>query len=108
EVELLELLDRAYFNSRHEIAFPIGKDQLDVLEQKQNCFLDEIKQFFKKELELLQSSIPNSEKISREVQETEVPELLDTIRQLGEDNFEMMRPANRWTKKGCYLNHVYI
>jgi len=27
---------------------------------------------------------------------------------LSKENFEMMRPANRRTKKGYYLNHVYV
>jgi hypothetical protein len=108
EMELLELLDRAYSSSRYENSFHIERGQLDILEQKLECFLDEIKQLFEKELELLQTYNTSEKKISVEPQNIEAPNLLDTIKQLSKENFEMMRPANRRTKKGYYLNHVYI
>ncbi|TXJ99053.1 hypothetical protein [Flagellimonas pelagia] len=108
EMELLELLDRAYSSSRYENSFHIERGQLDILEQKLECFLDEIKQLFEKELELLQTYNTSGKKISVEPQNIEAPNLLDTIRQLSKENFAMMRPANRRTKKGYYLNHVYV
>lgn len=108
EMELLELLDRAYSSSRYENSFHIERGHLDILEQKLECFLDEIKQLFAKELELLQNLITSGKKTSVETQNVEGANLLDTIRQLSRENFEMMRPANRRTKKGYYLNHVYV
>src|SRR5690606_24338025 len=71
-------------------------------------FLEEIRQLFEEELELLNTFIKSDKKISLETQNREEPNLLDTIRQLSKENFEMMRPANRRTKKGYYLNHVYV
>ncbi|MBO0343067.1 hypothetical protein [Flagellimonas profundi] len=108
EMELLERLDRAYSSSRYDNSFHIERDQLDILEQKLECFLDEIRLLFEEELELLKTIVTNGKKTSPETQNREEPNLLDAIRQLGEDNFAMMRPANRWTKKGYYLNHVYM
>ncbi|WP_437399833.1 hypothetical protein [Flagellimonas lutimaris] len=108
ETELLELLDRAYSSSRYENSFHIERDQLDILEQKLVSFLDEIMQLFEGELDLLQTLIRSRKKTSLETQNIEVPNLLDTIRKLSKENFEMMRPANRRTKKGYYLNHVYV
>ena len=108
EMELLELLDRAYSSSRYENSFHIERGQLDILEQKLEYFLDEIKQLFEKELNLLKTLITSGKKALFETQDIEDPNLLDTIRQLSRENFEMMRPANRRTKKGYYLNHVYI
>ncbi len=108
EMELLELLDRAYSGSRYENSFHIERDQLDILEQKLESFLDEIRQLFQEELELLQTYNTSGKKISVEPQNKEAPNLLDTIRQLSKENFAMMRPANRRTKKGYYLNHVYV
>jgi len=108
EMELLELLDRAYSSSRYENSFHIERGKLNILEQKLECFLNEIKQWFEKELELLQTLITNKKKALFETQNIEDPNLLATIKQLSKENFEMMRPANRRTKKGYYLNHVYI
>jgi hypothetical protein len=108
EMELLELLDRAYSSSRYENSFRIERDQLDILEQKLECFLGEIRRLFEQELELLQTFITSVKKTSVEPQNLESANLLDTIRQLSKENFEMMRPANRRTKKRYYLNHVYI
>ncbi|WP_437398315.1 hypothetical protein [Flagellimonas lutimaris] len=108
EMELLELLDRAYSSSRYENSFHIERDQLDILELKLESFLNEIRQLFQEELELLQTLSTSGKKTSLEPQKMEEPNLLDTIRQLSKENFEMMRPANRRTKKGYYLNHVYI
>tara|TARA_E500000318_G_scaffold102506_2_gene106865 strand:- start:2287 stop:2853 length:567 start_codon:yes stop_codon:yes gene_type:complete len=108
ERELLELLDRAYSSSRYENSFHIERGQLDILEQKLECFLDEIKRLYEEELELLQTAITSVKKTSVELQNIEGSNLLDTIRQLSKENFEMMRPANRRTKKGFYLNHVYV
>ena len=108
EMELLELLDRAYSSSRYDNSFHMERDQLDILEQKLESFLDEIRQLFDEELELLKTLITSGTKTSPETQNREEPNLLDTIRQLSEDNFAMMRPANRCTKKGYYLNHVYM
>lgn len=108
EMDLLELLDRAYSSSRYENSFHIERDQLDILEQKLESFLDEIKKLFEKEIELLQTLITSRKRALLETQDIEAPNLLDTIRQLSKENFEMMRPANRRTKKGYYLNHVYI
>ncbi|MBA4743692.1 MAG: hypothetical protein H2058_00410 [Muricauda sp.] len=108
EMELLELLDRTYSSSRYENSYHIEGCQLDILEQKLEYFLDEIEQLFEKELELLQTLITSGKKALFETQDIEDPNLLDTIRQLSKENFEMMRPANRRTKKGYYLNHVYI
>lgn len=108
EMELLELLDRAYSSSRYENSFHIERGQLDILEHKLELFLDEIRQLFEEELELLQNLITRGKKALLETQNIEDPNLLDTIRQLSKENFEMMRPANRRTKKGYYLNHVYV
>jgi len=108
EMELLERLDRAYSSSRYDNSFHIERDQLDILEQKLECFLDDIRQLFDEELKLLKTLITNGTKTSLETQNIEESNLLDTIRQLSVDNFAMMRPANRWTKKGYYLNHVYM
>ncbi|WP_318343382.1 hypothetical protein [Flagellimonas baculiformis] len=109
EMELLELLDRAYSSSRYENSFHIERGQLDILEHKLELFLDEIRQLFEKELELLQTHYTRSvKKTCVEPQNVEGANLLDTIRQLSKENFEMMRPANRRTKKGYYLNHVYV
>lgn len=108
EKELLELLDRAYSSARYENSFQMQRDQLDILEQKLECFLDEIRLLFEEELELLKTIVTSGKKTSPETQNREEPNLLDTVRQLSEDNFAMMRPANRWTKKGYYLNHVYM
>ncbi len=108
EMDLLELLDRAYSSSRYENSFQIERGQLDILEHKLELFLDEIRQLFEEELELLQTLITSGKKALLETQNIEDPNLLDTIRQLSKENFEMMRPANRRTKKGYYLNHVYI
>jgi len=78
------------------------------LEHKLELFLDDIRQLFEEEIQLLQTLITRGKKALLETQNIEDPNLLDTIRQLSKENFEMMRPTNRRTKKGFYLNHVYI
>ncbi|WP_349351550.1 MULTISPECIES: hypothetical protein [unclassified Flagellimonas] len=108
EMDLLELLDRAYSSSRYDNSFHMERDQLDILKQKLECFLDEIRRFFEQELELLQTLVTSVKKTSVEPQNVEGANLLESIRQLSKENFEMMRPANRRTKKGYYLNHVYV
>ncbi len=108
EMEMLQLLDRAYSSSRYENSFHIERGQLDILEHKLELFLDDIRQLFEEEIQLLQTLITRGKKALLETQNIEDPNLLDTIRQLSKENFEMMRPTNRRTKKGFYLNHVYI
>ena len=108
ESSLLDLLDRAYSSSRYDNSYRIEMTELDALEHKLVCFLGEIRRFFKEEFELLQKRIAATQKTCTEKHYPEELKLFDSIRKLGEDNFEMMRPICGRTNKGYYLNHVYI